>query len=153
LVSRELREKFDRQRYRMAAAIRNGELIEVQRESERMVVAWSTLNKAAEDAGEQPLAPEVWEVALPDGRVAALVQTVAEAHAVVASGRDVTVYSLDEIGRMLATYPGVMQAKAIWPGATVTRVEKSIGDPLDSIRQATDFNDPIDDLFEPQSVN
>ena len=153
LVSREMRERFDRQRYKLAAATRNGELVDVQRESERMVVAWSALNKAAEDAGAEPIAPEVWEVALEDGSVAALVQTAAEAHAVVASGRKVTVYTLDEIGRMLLGYTGVLKAKEAWPGAKVTRVDKTIPDPLDGIRQATDFSDPIDDLFEPQNVN
>jgi len=121
----------------------------VQREAERMVVAWSALNKAAEDAGAQPISPQVWEVALPDGSVAAIVQDTAEAHAVVAEGRQLAVYGLDEIGRMLATYPGVLKAKRIWPGATVTRVEKTIGDPLDAIRQAASLNDPLDDLFQP----
>lgn len=149
LVSRELRERFDRQRYKLSAAIHGGELIEVQREAERMVVAWSALNKAAEDAGAQPISPQVWEVALPDGSVAAIVQDTAEAHAVVAEGRQLAVYGLDEIGRMLATYPGVLKAKRIWPGATVTRVEKTIGDPLDAIRQAASLNDPLDDLFQP----
>jgi hypothetical protein len=154
LVSRELREKFDRQRYKLSAAIQGGQLVDVQREAERMVVAWSTLNKAADDAGEPPLSPLVWEVALPDGTVAAIVQDTAEAHAAVAAaadGRQVAVYSLDEIGRMLATYPGVLKAKRIWPGATVTRVEKTIGDPLDAIRQAASFDDPIDDLFQPST--
>jgi len=81
--------------------------------------------------------------------VAAIVQDTAEAHAVVAEGRQVAVYSLDEIGRMLATYPGVLKAKRIWPGATVTRVDKTIGDPLDDVRQAASFDDPLDDVFQP----
>jgi len=153
LVSHEMREKFDRQRYRMAAAVHNGELHEVQRECERMVVAWSKLNEAAEAAGAEPIKPEVWEVTLEDGSVAAIVQTTAEAHAVVAEGRQVAVYGLDEIARMLWTYPGVLKAKKLWPGATVTRVEKTVTDPLDSIRQAASFDDPIEDLFQPQGVN
>jgi len=149
LVSRELREKFDRQRYKLSAAIHGGELIDVQRESDRMLVAWRTLDTAAETAGAKPISPQVWEVALPDGSVAAIVQDTAEAHAVVAEGRQVAVYSLDEIGRMLATYPGVLKAKRIWPGATVTRVDKTIGDPLDDVRQAASFDDPLDDVFQP----
>ena len=148
LVSRELREKFDRQRYKLHAAVLNGELIEVQRESDRMLIAWRTLDTMAAAAGAAPIAPEVWEVTLEDGRVAAIVQTVADAHKVVAEGRQVEVYSLDEIGRMLASYPGVMKAKVIWPGARVTRVEKTIGDPLDAIRQAADLDDPLDDVFQ-----
>ena len=152
LVDAPLREKFDRQRYRLSAAIHNGELIDVQREAGRMLLAWSALDAVAEKAGAKPIDPEVWEVALPDGSVAAIVQTTAEAHKVVAEGRKVAVYGLDEIGRMLFTYPGILKAKQLWPGATVTRTEKTVGDPLDAIRSAASFDDPLDDLFEPQAV-
>jgi len=152
LVPQDLREKFDRQRYRLAAAIHGGELIDVQRESQRMLLAWSALDASATAAGAPPIAPNVWEVPLPDGSVVALVHDAAEAHKVVAENREMAVYTLDEIGRMLATYPGTLKAKLMWPGAKVVRVEKTIGDPLDAIRQAASFNDPIDDLFEPQSV-
>jgi len=147
LVSHELREKFDRQRYKLAAAIKNGELIDVQREASRMLLAWSALDAVAAKAGASPIAPNVWEVSLEDGSVAAIVQTAAEAHAVVAEGRKVAVYTLDEIARMIHVFPGVMNAKALWPGAMVTRVYKSIPDPLDSIRQAADFDDPLEDLW------
>jgi hypothetical protein len=152
LVPPELREKFDRQRYRLAAAVHNGELIDVQRESGRMLLAWSALDAVAEDVGAKPIDPLVWEVALEDGSVAAIVHDTAQAHAVIAEGREVAVYTLDEIGRMISSYPSVMKAKKLWPGATVTRTNKTIGDPLDLIRHATSFDDPIDDLFEPQKV-
>ena len=152
LVDTPLREKFDRQRYSLAAAIHNGELIDVQREAGRMLLAWSALDAVAEKAGAKPIDPDVWELALPDGRVVALVHDTAEAHAVVAGNREMAVYSLDEIARMIATYPGILKAKTVWPGAKVTRVEKTIGDPLDAIRHAASFDDPLDDLFEPQAV-
>jgi hypothetical protein len=152
-VPRDLREKFDRQRYRLSKAIRNGELIEVQTECERMLVAWAALDTHATKVGAEPIAPEVWEVTLEGGTVAAIVRDSSEAHHVVATGRATVVYTLDEIGRMLSRYTGVMKLKQTYAGATVTRVDKTIGDPLDAIRQATGFDDPIDDLFEPQSVN
>ena len=38
-------------------------------------------------------------------------------------------------------------------GGQVTRVDKTIGDPLDAIRQAASFDDKLDDLFEEQHVN
>jgi hypothetical protein len=85
--------------------------------------------------------------------VAAIVQTNAEAHAVVdsggdASGRAMVVYTLEEIGRLLDLHRGVLAAKLQWPGATVTATRKSVPDPLDGIRHATDFNDPLDNLWQ-----
>ena len=152
LVSHELREKFDRQRYRLNAAIRNGELVDVQRECSRMLLAWSALDAVAAKAGASPISPNVWEVTLEGGTVVAIVQDAAEAHEVVAQGRKVVVYTLDEIGRMLSFYEGTMKVKMRFAGATVTRVDKTIGDPLNGIAHATDLDDPLDDLFEPQRV-
>jgi len=152
LVDQPLREKFDRQRYKLSAAIHNGQLIDVQRESERMVLAWSALDKAATEAGAKHIAATIWETTLQDGAVVAIVQDAAEAHEVVAEGRQLVVYTLDEIGRMLSNYRGVLKIKQAYPGATVERVDKTIGDPLGTIRKATGFDDPIDDLFEPQSL-
>ncbi len=73
LVTPELREKFDRQRYLLNAAIRYGDLEAVRREAKRMVTAWLALEKAATAAGKPAISPLVWEVALADGTVAAIV--------------------------------------------------------------------------------
>jgi hypothetical protein len=51
LVSSELREKFDRQRYLLNQAISHGKLEDVRRESGRMVKAWMALDRAAESTG------------------------------------------------------------------------------------------------------
>src|ERR1700749_2246308 len=73
LVSPELREKFDRQRYLFTQAIWHGDLEAVRREAGRMVNAWQALDRAATDAGKQPLSPLVWEIPLDDKTVAAIV--------------------------------------------------------------------------------
>jgi len=87
--------------------------------------AWAALDAEALEAGHQPMAPEVWEVALPNGAVAALVRTPEEAHHVAASGREVEVYTLDEIGRILGRYrDAVSQVLVAFPGARVTRNER-----------------------------
>jgi DNA-binding CsgD family transcriptional regulator len=98
LVSPELREKFDRQRYLLNQAIWHGELEAVRTETGRMVKAWLALDREAAAAGKQPLDPLVWEVALADGRVAAIVPDGDRAGRVNADGREVVVYTLDEIG-------------------------------------------------------
>lgn len=144
LVSPELREKFDRQRYLLNQAIWHGDLEAVRRESGRMVTAWLVLDKAAAAAGKERLAPNVWELALDDGRVVALVHTDADAAAVNADGRKMVVYTLDEIGRLLSAYPDIAVAKAAFPGATVTAIRKTVQDPLNAIVDtADDLNDEI----------
>lgn len=134
LVGPELREKFDRQRYLFNQAIWHG----------RMVNAWGALDRAATDAGKQPLAPAVWEVALADGRVAAIVRTDHDAAAVRADGREVVVYTLEEVGRFLGAYPDVAVAKQVFPGATVTEIRRTVEDPLRAIPDTgDDLDDPI----------
>ena len=71
LVTAELREKFDRQRFRLQTAIKHGELQEVITEARRMTVAWWALDRAAKAAGSAPLSPLVWETSLADGTVPA----------------------------------------------------------------------------------
>jgi len=144
LVPPELREKFDRQRYLLNGAINHGDLAAVIREAARMTTAWRTLDTAAEAAGANQLPPGVLEVTLEDGSVVAIAQ---DYDSRLAKGRAVAVYTLDEIGRILSRYQALNVVKLTWPGATVVRVDKSIPDPLDSLREATDLDDPLEDLW------
>jgi hypothetical protein len=147
LVEPELREKFDRQRYLFNQAVWHGDLEAVRREAQRMVNAWLALDRAAVAAGKQPLAPTVWEVPLEDGTVAAIVPDDAHAHAVVGEGRKVSVFTLEEIGRLLSNYPDIAKAKLVFPGATITAVRRSVDDPLHAVRDTDEsLNDDIPDL-------
>jgi hypothetical protein len=151
LVPAKLTDKFDRQRYKLNQAIWHGDLAAIQLEAPRMVTAWRTLDKWATMAGAKPLSPQVWELTLADGTVAAIVPDNAHAHAVTAdptysSGRKLAVYTLDEIGRMLDDYRAVTSAKLTFPGAEVTAVRRPIGDPLDAIVDTHPHLDaPMDD--------
>jgi hypothetical protein len=138
LIGPELREKFDRQRYLLNQAIWHGELEAVRREANRMVSAWLALDCAAAAAGKSPLSPEVWEVPLADGSVAAIVPDDAAAHGVIAEGRKVSVFTLEEIGRLLSNYPDIAKAKLTFPGATVTAVRRSVEDPLKAVHDTTE---------------
>lgn len=147
LVAPEWREKFDRQRYLLNQAIWHGDLESVRREANRMTVAWLTLDRLATEAGAAPLSPVQWETVLDDGTVAIIVPDDVQAHRVVAEGRAVVVYTLDEIGRFLSNYGEVAKVKLAVPGATVTAVRKSVDDPLNAIRDTEEpLNDPIPDL-------
>lgn len=142
LVSAELREKFDRQRYLMNQAIWHGDLEAVRRESGRMVKAWRALDRVAMEAGKQPLPREVWEVRMEDGTVAAIVPDNERAAVVLAEGREMSVFTLDEIGKLLTRYASLIAIKRAWPGATVEAVRTSIVDPLESVG---DTIEPLDD--------
>jgi hypothetical protein len=142
LVSAELREKYDRQRYLFNQAIWHGDLEAVRRESSRMIAAWQALDRVATDNHAPELATVVWETALEDGTVVAIVRTAEEARAVVRDGRKVVVYTLDELGRMLTNYRAVTEVKEAFPGATVTQIRRSVEDPLDAI---VDSNLSLDD--------
>jgi hypothetical protein len=153
LVSPELREKFDRQGYLLNQAIWHGGVEAVRVQSARMASAWQALDRAATAAGAEVLSPKVREVRLEDGTVAAIVPDGAHAHAAVASGRHLAVYTLDEIGRLLSHYPQIAQAKAVWPGATVEAVRRPEGNPLDAFPD-TDIglDDPLPDYLNPLSA-
>lgn len=146
LVSTELREKFDRQRYLFNQAIWHGDLEAVRRESSRMTAAWQALNRAAEAAEAASLDAVVWEVALQDGTVAAFVRSPEEAQAVMASGRQVVVYTLEELARILGNYREVTAVKISFPGAIVQQVRREIQDPLNALHDSYGgLDEPIND--------
>ncbi len=101
-----------------------------------MVKAWLALDLAATANGASRLSPQVWEVALEDGSVAAIVPDTDHARAVQADGRKMAVYTLDEIGRLLTGSPGLSTAMLAFPGATVTAVRRNPSDPLDAMRDS-----------------
>lgn len=152
LVGPELREKFDRQRYLLNQAVWHDELEAVRRESMRMVKAWLALDAAATMAGKAPLDPKVWEIAVasesigddptPHNYVAAIVPDAFHAHRVIADGRNVVVFTLEEVGRLLAALPALAKTKRLFPGASVTAVRRSVDDPLASVH---DVSVPLDD--------
>lgn len=144
LVDRELREKFDRQRYKVNNAIWHGNLQDVKVEADRMVKAYRALDRAAEAAGAHLLPTEVWEAVTPDGTVVAVVKNDMDLRKVIAEGRHVEVYSMSEVARMLAAYPALAAAKASFPGCQVERVSGPPRDPLDTI---PDSKAPIDDAI------
>lgn len=85
----------------------------------KMTKAVRFMDAEAAKLGHAPLAPEVWETRLEDGRVMAIVRTQAEAHAVVREGRAMVVYALDEVARLLSRIEIVDAIKREFPGAVV----------------------------------
>jgi hypothetical protein len=147
LVPDDLRERFDRQRFKLNAAIMHGALIDVQREASRMLLAWRTLDVHATASGAQPLAREVWEVATADGTVIAICRTTAHAK-LVPHGRRTVVYTLDEIANVLVASEQILKAKIQWPGAEVVKIRRPT-DPIKDIpARAHKLDDPWEDMDE-----
>ena len=143
LVPTEWREKFDRQRLKLARANRQGTLDDVRREAPRMIAAWRRLDALAEEAGAKPCDPDVLEIALETGELVAIVRDIHDSRAVQAQaeGRRIAVYSHDEIARMLASYRQVSEVKVLFPGAEVVAVRSQ--QPLDPLTAIEEFDDSI----------
>jgi hypothetical protein len=143
LVPTELREKFDRQRYRLQQARAGATLDILVEECRRMARALNALDANARAAGAMPQPATVWETVLSDGTVAAIVQDDGTAKDVVADGRAVSVWTLAEIGRLIDGHGAVVKAKLVLPGASVVAVRRSVPDPLQDIPHPGDFTDPM----------
>jgi hypothetical protein len=144
LVTPELREKFDRQRYLYSQAVWHGDLETLRQQSRRMAAAWKALDAYADSIGAPHLAAEVFEIPMPDGTVAAIVPLAAHSRAVQPEGRYVTIYTADEIGRLLAGFPELCKIKHAIPGATVTGARSTFDDPLHRFPSSEPkLNDPL----------
>ena len=123
LVSDLLRIKFDAQKERLDEAIRSGQERYIALQVDGMKRAWASLDKAAHEAGEQPLAPAVWECVLPStGEIVSLVRTEVEAHHVA---RECRVFTVTEIAQLIeAAGNGVLEVKRVFPGATITGIRR-----------------------------
>lgn len=144
LVGDELRAKFARQGLRWRNALEEAwdakmltrdQLDAVQSASGGMQRAWQALDKAAREAGAQALSPDVWEVCLSDGSVACVVRTNAEAGHVIAEGRHLNVWTMEEVARAIELLPETIRAaKVAFPGATLQpareRYRGKLDDPL-----------------------
>ena len=75
---------------------------------------------------------------------------MASAQYVHAQGRQVAVYTLEEIGRMLSHWHKITEAKhalEVIGGATVTQVRRPEVNPLDALRDSKiGLDDPIEDV-------
>lgn len=118
-------------------AIEASDLSAVQAVGPKMVAALAYMGKEALQRGHSPLAPVTWEAPLADGSVLVVCRTSAEASAVIhankpplgdaaiaaaadqQSGRQLVVWTLAELARVLPTIGQIDAIKRTWPGATV----------------------------------
>ena len=107
-----------------------------------MIQALNVMDAEAKAAGHEPLYADTWETMLPDGRVLCVVRTNAEAHRLAAAaklgedgtmpadiasaihhqrqGRELVIWTLAELARVLPALDVVNEIKRTWPGALIT---------------------------------
>ena len=143
LVDPDLREKFDRQRYKVNHAMETGGIEDVKRECQRMVKAWQACDRAAREAGHRPVEPQVWEIGLRDGSVLALCRSTDDARAYQPGDRRAAVWTLEEVAAMIDGEHFIQSVKREWPGASVLAARTAIADPLRSVDALAPLDDPI----------
>lgn len=144
LVPPEIREKFDRQRYKLQAAIENGTLEEVRTESARMIAGYLACDKIASENGERHIEGDMIEIALDDGTVVTIVPDIARAAMALTAGRQATILTYPELSLILSHHKATMEVKKQWPGAKVTAV-RAPTDPLRKIYRPTGLDEPFND--------
>lgn len=147
IVGPELRDKFDRQRYLFSQAIWLGELEDVRVQSQRMIKAWNALDRKATEDGLTVQLPEVWDHISEDGNVYAFVRHRDHAKVYQNANRNVRLFTLEEVCRILDAQSPVGEAKELFEGAEVVEVQKrSVGDVLDDLWDGSkSLDDPLDD--------
>jgi hypothetical protein len=100
LVGADLRDRFEKQLDLLNEALEKQH--DVEHQVEVTLRGVDAVERAAIAAGVQPLSGQYVEGRLPDGRALAIVPNAYDAAAVPREGRQVAVYSVDEVGLLIA---------------------------------------------------
>ena len=130
LVPVELRDRFYEQLDKLNSAIDATEGVE--HEVEVTLRGCAAIERAAIEGGAEPLTGEYIEGRMPDGTVLAITANGYEAGKVKQDNREMTVYTVDEVGVILEQWLKEKQAKAfvdeaknVFAGAVVESVTKT----------------------------
>ena len=130
LVPVELRDRFYEQLDKLNAAIDKTDGVE--HEVEVTLRGCAAIERAAIEGGAEPLTGEYIEGRMPDGTVLAITANGYEAGKVKQDNREMTVYTVDEVGVILEQWLKEKQAKAfvdeaknVFAGAVVESVTKT----------------------------
>ncbi len=121
LVSDETRRKWWRAVDALNQAIHDGDADKVRRLVDNLVIGIDRLVVEAQGLGAHPLAADIWQTPLEDGRTLQIVRTWPERAYRADKDPNVVTYTLEEIGRLVASLPLLNAVKKQWPGATVEK--------------------------------
>ena len=141
LVSEQTAARFGIARQSLDDAIEKRDVPAIAETAANLRRGWEALDQEATATGAAPIAPDGWAFNI-DGRPAAIVRTQAEATALGQRDPDLHVYTLEEVGRLLALAyrkEAPALAKVMWPDAKVT--EKPLPPPPSKL--AAELNDEI----------
>ena len=133
LVGPELRDKFDRQRYLTNQAMHHGGLEDLKLQCKRMINGWNALDKAATDLGKKPSPPDARDVVAESGMVYVFVQTIDDAREYTLGRKNVCVFTLDEVAKILDAQSLIGAVKSEFGGAEVVCIRRGVGDALDDV--------------------
>jgi hypothetical protein len=126
LVDDVLRAKFDRQAKLLDEALWGGNASghEILAQIDAMERGWRRLDQVAGEAGHVPKPPTWLEATGPGGKLFILVTDTADAYQISdhARGRQATVFTASEIGRLLEAWPAIATAKQHFEGAQVVEL-------------------------------
>lgn len=137
LVPVEMAAKFYSQASKYQEALRTGSRADVEWEAGRMLNAWKALDAQANMDGYWKYGDglgthDVWEVEALDASkskvVVSLVRTREDAKRLVDQlakldpPRNTQVWTLDEVGQIISSFPDLVTTKKVFPGAEVTNV-------------------------------
>lgn len=130
-----LRDRFEKQMDLLNEAI--DKMQDVEHQVDVTLRGVAALEQAAIAAGVQPLSGDWVEGRMPDGKVLAIVPNDYEVSRVKRDNREMVVYSVNEIGRLLADWDANKTVEAVkdaFHGATVekvkTRTEEELNDEI-----------------------
>jgi hypothetical protein len=121
LVSDETRAKWWRAVGALNQAIYDGDANKVRSLVNNLVAGFDKLVAEALERGGRQLEPDIWQTKLEDGRTLQIVRTWPERAYRADKDPQVLTYTLEEIGRLVASLPLLNAVKKQWPGATVEK--------------------------------
>jgi hypothetical protein len=119
LVPDDMREKWRRQQRRFRQAIASQDVEQVRSAGGAMHRGYAVLDEEARARGFPPLDPDIWEIAMSDGRVIAFCRNSADAFHAFRQGRHADVWTLEEVKHLIEAWPEIALAKQSFAGAEV----------------------------------
>ena len=102
-------------------AIRDNNAVMVSAIVDNMLVGLQQMVAEAKAAGYGPLDPDIWEAPLLDGRILRLVRSFPSSSC-VPDNRDVILWTLEDVARMVEKQESINLIKQIFPGAEISDV-------------------------------
>jgi hypothetical protein len=125
LVSDDTRQRWWTGIAMLNTAIRDNNAVMVKALVDNMIVGLQKMILEAETAGYKPLAPDIWEAPLSDGRVLQIVRNF-PIGSYQPDNRNLLVWPLEDVARLIEHQEAINTVKKIFPGATITDIREKV---------------------------